>query len=58
MLQGMKVKFIPGWDCHGLPIELKVLQGLKSEERKNLDPISLRKKARYILFTSKFMFFF
>ena len=24
MLQGRKVKYVPGWDCHGLPIELKV----------------------------------
>ena len=23
---GRKVRFIPGWDCHGLPIELKVLR--------------------------------
>jgi len=26
LLQGRKAKFVPGWDCHGLPIELKVLQ--------------------------------
>lgn len=25
MLQGRKVKYVPGWDCHGLPIELKVI---------------------------------
>ena len=25
MLQGRKAKYVPGWDCHGLPIELKVL---------------------------------
>lgn len=24
MLKGRKVSFVPGWDCHGLPIELKV----------------------------------
>ena len=23
MLQGRRVKYVPGWDCHGLPIELK-----------------------------------
>ena len=44
-LKGFKVHFVPGWDCHGLPIELKVLQNLKSNERKNLNPLSLRKKA-------------
>eukprot|EP00929_Paragymnodinium_shiwhaense_P118610 TRINITY_DN90523_c0_g1_i1.p1 TRINITY_DN90523_c0_g1~~TRINITY_DN90523_c0_g1_i1.p1 ORF type:complete len:1072 (-),score=311.55 TRINITY_DN90523_c0_g1_i1:209-3424(-) len=43
--QGYKVKYIPGWDCHGLPIELKVLQSLKSKERRGLTPIELRKKA-------------
>ena len=45
ILRGFKVHFVPGWDCHGLPIELKVLQNLKSDERKNLNNISLRKKA-------------
>ena len=24
IMKGSKVKFVPGWDCHGLPIELKV----------------------------------
>lgn len=24
LLQGKKAKYVPGWDCHGLPIELKV----------------------------------
>lgn len=45
LLQGKRARFVPGWDCHGLPIELKVLQGLKSSERAELTPVSLRKKA-------------
>ncbi|MEG3841054.1 isoleucine--tRNA ligase [Microcoleus sp. herbarium14] len=45
MLCGKKVRYVPGWDCHGLPIELKVLQNMKSEERLNLTPIELRRKA-------------
>ncbi len=44
-IKGFKVHFIPGWDCHGLPIELKVLQNLSSNERKNLNTLDLRKKA-------------
>ena len=44
-LKGYKVHFVPGWDCHGLPIELKVLQNLKSDERRNLNSLTLRKKA-------------
>lgn len=46
MLQGRKVRFVPGWDCHGLPIELKVIQGMKSSERQQLTPLGLRHKAR------------
>lgn len=37
--------YVPGWDCHGLPIELKVLQNMKSKEREGLTPVSLREKA-------------
>jgi isoleucyl-tRNA synthetase len=46
LLRGYKVRYVPGWDCHGLPIELKVLQTLKPDERKNLTPLELRHKAR------------
>ncbi|QHV01725.1 isoleucine--tRNA ligase [Synechocystis sp. CACIAM 05] len=46
LLQGHKVHYVPGWDCHGLPIELKVLQSLKSSERAELTPLTLRHKAR------------
>jgi isoleucyl-tRNA synthetase len=45
ILKGKKVSFIPGWDCHGLPIELKVLQTLKSSERESMTPLALRKIA-------------
>jgi isoleucyl-tRNA synthetase len=46
LLQGRKARYIPGWDCHGLPIELKVLQEMKPEERQALTPIDLRRKAK------------
>jgi isoleucyl-tRNA synthetase len=46
LLRGRKVRYVPGWDCHGLPIELKVLQGMKPEERQGLTPLKLRWKAR------------
>ena len=45
LLNGRKARFVPGWDCHGLPIELKVLQSLGSEERRSLTPIELRRRA-------------
>ena len=46
LLRGYKVRYVPGWDCHGLPIELKVLQSLKSSDRQKLTPLKLRYKAR------------
>ncbi|MBD2021046.1 class I tRNA ligase family protein, partial [Leptolyngbya sp. FACHB-36] len=45
-LRGRKVRYVPGFDCHGLPIELKVLQELKPEARRQLTPLSLRQRAR------------
>lgn len=46
LLRGRKVRYVPGWDCHGLPIELKVLQGMKAEQRSQLTPLTLRHAAR------------
>lgn len=46
LLRGKKARYVPGWDCHGLPIELKVLQSMSDEQRQELDPIKLRRKAR------------
>ncbi|XP_010547028.1 PREDICTED: isoleucine--tRNA ligase, chloroplastic/mitochondrial [Tarenaya hassleriana] len=45
LLQNYRVQYVPGWDCHGLPIELKVLQSLDQESRKELTPVKLRAKA-------------
>ncbi|KAI3962312.1 hypothetical protein MKX01_005314 [Papaver californicum] len=45
LLQNHKVQYVPGWDCHGLPIELKVLQSMDQDARKDLTPIKLRAKA-------------
>ncbi len=46
LLRGRRVRYVPGWDCHGLPIEMKVLQTLKPAERQSLTPIRLRQIAR------------
>ncbi|GAB0490712.1 hypothetical protein MMPV_001949 [Pyropia vietnamensis] len=43
--RGRRARLIPGWDCHGLPIELKVLQSLSSTERRQSTPLSLRRRA-------------
>jgi len=31
LMQGKDIDFVPGWDCHGLPIELKVEEQLKEK---------------------------
>jgi isoleucyl-tRNA synthetase len=43
--QGKKVSYIPGWDCHGLPIEIKALQAQKKDAA-NADAVSVREAAR------------
>uniref|UniRef100_A0A3Q1H747 isoleucine--tRNA ligase n=1 Tax=Acanthochromis polyacanthus TaxID=80966 RepID=A0A3Q1H747_9TELE len=43
MLRGRQIHYIPGWDCHGLPIELKALGELGSS---GLSPLQIRQKAR------------
>ena len=45
LLRGRRARFVPGWDCHGLPIELKVLQTMGSRERRELTPLELRQRA-------------
>ncbi len=39
-MAGFRVPFIPGWDCHGLPIEFKVVK-----ESRDLDPLEIRKRS-------------
>ena len=31
-MAGFEVPFVPGWDCHGLPIEFKVMQDARDKE--------------------------
>ncbi|KAG8811403.1 isoleucine-tRNA ligase [Serendipita sp. 399] len=45
ILQRRKVKYVPGWDCHGLPVENKTLEKLKAEPN-TLPPVTLRAAAR------------
>jgi isoleucyl-tRNA synthetase len=43
--QGKEVSYIPGWDCHGLPIEIKALQAQKKDASQT-SPVSVRAAAR------------
>jgi isoleucyl-tRNA synthetase len=49
--QGQKVSYIPGWDCHGLPIEIKALQAQK-KSLANTDAVSIRAAARELAATT------
>lgn len=48
--QGRRVDWVPGWDCHGLPIEQKALQqggeDLWQTEGQTLSPLKVRDLAR------------
>ncbi|KAL4749870.1 hypothetical protein BDW72DRAFT_204419 [Aspergillus terricola var. indicus] len=45
---GKRVRYVPGWDCHGLPIELKALEARKDAREKSgiVDAAVTRKVAR------------
>ena len=45
LMKGKKAKYVPGWDTHGLPVELKVLQTLSMKERALISALDLRSKA-------------
>jgi isoleucyl-tRNA synthetase len=51
-LQGRYTPFTPGWDCHGMPIEHKVFQQMKSDKGK-VDILAFRKQAK--AYAEKFM---
>ncbi|XP_072846565.2 isoleucine--tRNA ligase, mitochondrial [Pogona vitticeps] len=44
MMRGCMVHYVPGWDCHGLPIELRALSDCEDVE--DLSPIEIRQKAK------------
>ncbi|MEN8755232.1 MAG: isoleucine--tRNA ligase [Akkermansiaceae bacterium] len=40
-MAGFEVPYIPGWDCHGLPIEFKVMQ---DEDARDVEPAEIRRR--------------
>jgi isoleucyl-tRNA synthetase len=45
LLRGYRIEFTPGWDCHGLPIELRALQLAGAEAAHELPPLRVREQA-------------
>jgi len=42
-LRGENAPYIPGWDCHGLPIEFKVSQEMRKAGDNTADVVTIRK---------------
>ena len=42
-LRGFSAPYVPGWDCHGLPIEFKVTQDMRKAGDTTTDAASVRK---------------
>ena len=51
-MRGHRTPYVPGWDCHGLPIEHKVSKELR-EQKKTLTPAELR--AECAAFSARFI---
>ncbi len=41
-MRGFRSPYVPGWDTHGLPIELRVLKEI-GKSKETIDPVELRK---------------
>ena len=52
-MTGYYTPYVPGWDCHGLPIEQALLKELKQDKKHITDVPAFRKKAR--AFAAKFI---
>ena len=42
-LRGFNAPYVPGWDCHGLPIEFKVTQEMRKAGDTSAEPAAIRK---------------
>ena len=56
-MDGYNTPYIPGWDCHGLPIEVKVMAEL-GEKARDMDKLEIRKlckqyASKYVKLQSK-----
>ncbi|WAQ82347.1 hypothetical protein PtA15_2A664 [Puccinia triticina] len=48
LLHGFRINYLPGFDCHGLPIELKAIQRIRAThpDTESLDSVQTRDAAR------------
>lgn len=45
-MMGYDAPYVPGWDCHGLPIELKVEEAFKKQGKSSIDDAEFRSACR------------
>jgi len=44
--QGKSVRYVPGWDCHGLPIEQQIEKKLGKEKKEKMSKVKIRELCR------------
>src|SRR2546425_9919276 len=52
-MTGHYAPYVPGWDCHGLPIELQLMKELKITDKHKVDRQKFREQAQ--AFAEKFV---
>ena len=52
-MDGHYAPYVPGWDCHGLPIELQLMKELKVTDKHAMDRVKFREQAA--AFAQKFV---
>src|SRR5207302_7306145 len=52
-MAGFYAPYVPGWDCHGLPIELQLMKELKITDKHKVDRQKFRQQAK--AFAEKFI---
>src|SRR5450631_2062042 len=52
-MAGFDAPYVPGWDCHGLPIELQLMKELKVTDKHKVDRAEFRRQSQ--AFAEKFV---
>src|SRR5438045_3133349 len=54
-MQGFQTPYVPGWDCHGLPIEHKIQEELKKEGKHFRDVGTVEVRERCFAYAQKYV---
>src|SRR5205085_4475856 len=54
-MQGLRTPYVPGWDCHGLPIEHKIQEEIKKEGKKLHELGTLEVRRRCFEYAQKYV---